>query len=156
MAGRPSCKAGARVDIAAQACRTELATRGRNEPGSYRTCLRAVLHDERNRQGHGTGFIDAWRGTTPASAAWCPAEPCRRSTMSGIGIADTEAVDGPGICLAMTPIDLPRARAASAHNAIAVGVPWSSIAWVNACTPCKRRRSRRQHGLETGHHLPAR
>src|SRR3954453_15887727 len=42
------------------------------------------------------GRADAWRRTTPASAAWCPAGRCRRSAMPDSGTAGIVEVDGLG------------------------------------------------------------
>src|SRR5689334_8488966 len=43
------------------------------------------------------------RGTTLASAAWCPAGWCRRSVMSGSGTADIAAVEAHGSRNTLTP-----------------------------------------------------
>src|SRR3954468_14410170 len=49
------------------------------------------------------GRADAWRGTTPASAAWCPGGRCRRSAMSDGGTAGIAAVDAHGSHNTLTP-----------------------------------------------------
>src|SRR4051794_641330 len=49
------------------------------------------------------GQADAWRGTTPASAAWCPAGRCRQSATSDGGTVGIATVDVPGSHNTLTP-----------------------------------------------------
>src|SRR3954447_6600029 len=49
------------------------------------------------------GRADAWRGTTPASAAWCPAGRCRRSATSDGGTVGIVEVDVLGSHNTLTP-----------------------------------------------------
>src|SRR4051794_19035933 len=49
------------------------------------------------------GRADAWRGTTPASAAWCLAGRCRRSVTSDSGTVGIVEVDVLGSHNTLTP-----------------------------------------------------